>query len=70
MEKTSPKEEDEDNREGEIMDSNWILLKLDKGAIGKRVEVHQPSNNSWWVNLFFSINIHIYIYYLFFLGNY
>ncbi|GFZ00429.1 PHD finger family protein [Actinidia rufa] len=31
----------------EIMDANWILQKLGKDAIGKRVEVHQPSDNSW-----------------------
>uniref|UniRef100_A0A803P3Q7 Uncharacterized protein n=1 Tax=Cannabis sativa TaxID=3483 RepID=A0A803P3Q7_CANSA len=31
----------------EIMDANWILKKLGKDAIGKRVEVHQPSDNSW-----------------------
>ncbi|GJS97127.1 zinc finger, FYVE/PHD-type containing protein [Tanacetum coccineum] len=42
---------------GEIMDANWIIQKLGKHAIGKIVEVHQPSNNSWlfgenvfWVN--------------------
>ncbi|GKB49213.1 hypothetical protein Tco_0899966 [Tanacetum coccineum] len=32
---------------GEIMDANWIIQKLGKHAIGKIVEVHQPSNNSW-----------------------
>lgn len=31
----------------EIMDANWILKKLGKDAIGKRVEVHQQSDNSW-----------------------
>lgn len=31
----------------EIMDANWILKKLGKDAVGKRVEVHQPSENSW-----------------------
>ncbi|XP_028799794.1 uncharacterized protein LOC114755092 isoform X2 [Neltuma alba] len=31
----------------EIMDANWILMKLGKDAIGKRVEVHQTSDNSW-----------------------
>ncbi|XP_058073679.1 uncharacterized protein LOC131222567 isoform X2 [Magnolia sinica] len=30
----------------EVMDANWILKKLGKDAIGKRVEVHQPSDNS------------------------
>uniref|UniRef100_A0A7N0TXI6 Uncharacterized protein n=1 Tax=Kalanchoe fedtschenkoi TaxID=63787 RepID=A0A7N0TXI6_KALFE len=29
------------------MDANWILKRLGKDAIGKRVEVHQPSDNSW-----------------------
>ncbi|XP_059651864.1 uncharacterized protein LOC132299344 [Cornus florida] len=31
----------------EIMDANWVLQKLGKDAVGKRVEVHQPSDNSW-----------------------
>ncbi|KAM7263450.1 hypothetical protein ACFE04_001133 [Oxalis oulophora] len=31
----------------EIMDASWILRKLGKDAVGKRVEVHQPSDNSW-----------------------
>ncbi|XP_068648220.1 uncharacterized protein [Aristolochia californica] len=31
----------------EVMDANWILKKLGKDAIGKRVEVHQSSDNSW-----------------------
>ncbi|KAJ1400295.1 Zinc finger, PHD-type [Sesbania bispinosa] len=31
----------------EIMDANWILMKLGSDAIGKRVEVHQASDNSW-----------------------
>ncbi|XP_061352536.1 uncharacterized protein LOC133297404 isoform X2 [Gastrolobium bilobum] len=31
----------------EIMDANWILMKLGNDAIGKRVEVHQTSDNSW-----------------------
>lgn len=33
----------------EIMDANWILMKLGNDAIGKRVEVHQTSDNSWLV---------------------
>ncbi|KAL3732693.1 hypothetical protein ACJRO7_029358 [Eucalyptus globulus] len=37
----------QDNLLDEIMDANWILKKLGKDAIGKRVEVHQPSDNSW-----------------------
>lgn len=53
MEKTLTKEDEdasqwyEDTTRDEIMDANWILQKLGKDAIGKRVEVHQPSNNSW-----------------------
>ncbi|XP_024984459.1 uncharacterized protein LOC112520343 [Cynara cardunculus var. scolymus] len=31
----------------EIMDAKWIIQKLGKHAIGKMVEVLQPSNNSW-----------------------
>ncbi|KAL5543382.1 hypothetical protein UlMin_007166 [Ulmus minor] len=37
----------QDNLIDEIMDANWILKKLGKDAVGKRVEVHQPSDNSW-----------------------
>ncbi|KAL2514474.1 PHD finger family protein [Forsythia ovata] len=37
----------EDDTMNEIMDANWILQKLGKDAAGKRVEIHQPSNNSW-----------------------
>ncbi|XP_043692026.1 uncharacterized protein LOC122642576 [Telopea speciosissima] len=37
----------QDNPIDEAMDANWILKKLGKDAIGKRVEVHQPSSNSW-----------------------
>ncbi|PWA95460.1 RING/FYVE/PHD-type zinc finger family protein [Artemisia annua] len=32
---------------GEIMDANWIIQKLGKDAIGKKVEVHQRSNRTW-----------------------
>ncbi|KAL0289756.1 UNVERIFIED_CONTAM: hypothetical protein Sangu_2603800 [Sesamum angustifolium] len=31
----------------DFTDANWILQKLGKDAAGKRVEVHQASNNSW-----------------------
>ncbi|PNY05336.1 hypothetical protein L195_g001783 [Trifolium pratense] len=31
----------------EIMDANWILMRLGNDAIGKRVEVHQTSDSSW-----------------------
>ncbi|GKU88623.1 hypothetical protein SLEP1_g2862 [Rubroshorea leprosula] len=30
-----------------MMDASWILKKLGKDAIGKRVEVHQASDKSW-----------------------
>ncbi|KAJ6692081.1 PHD FINGER FAMILY PROTEIN [Salix purpurea] len=33
--------------QSEMIEANWILKKLGKDAIGKRVEVHQPSDNSW-----------------------
>ncbi|XP_027106877.1 uncharacterized protein [Coffea arabica] len=52
-EKVSTKNEDDasrvygDRSMDEIMDANWILQKLGKDAMGKRVEVHQPSDNSW-----------------------
>lgn len=31
----------------EPMNADWILQKLGKNAIGKRVEVHQSSDDSW-----------------------
>ncbi|XP_022960261.1 uncharacterized protein LOC111461058 [Cucurbita moschata] len=37
----------QDNLLDEIMDANWILKKLGKDAIGKRVEVQHPSDKSW-----------------------
>lgn len=37
----------EDSTIKDFSDANWILQKLGKGAAGKRVEVHQPSSNSW-----------------------
>lgn len=37
----------EDSTIKDFSDVNWILQKLGKGAAGKRVEVHQPSSNSW-----------------------
>ncbi|XP_047310949.1 uncharacterized protein LOC124914444 [Impatiens glandulifera] len=37
----------EDTSINEILDANWILQKLGKDSIGKRVEIHQPSDNSW-----------------------
>lgn len=53
MEKSSFNEDEDvlvshkDSLMDEIMNANWILKKLGKDAIGKRVEVHQPSDNSW-----------------------
>ncbi|KAJ9563511.1 hypothetical protein OSB04_008671 [Centaurea solstitialis] len=38
--------EDIDSME-DIMDANWIIQKLGKDAIGKVVEVHQRTNNTW-----------------------
>ncbi|KAL3643515.1 hypothetical protein CASFOL_014330 [Castilleja foliolosa] len=37
----------EDNTVKDFTDANWILQKLGKDAAGKRVEIHQPSNNTW-----------------------
>ncbi|KAL0464438.1 UNVERIFIED_CONTAM: hypothetical protein Slati_0331400 [Sesamum latifolium] len=37
----------DDNTMKEFTDANWILQKLGKDAAGKRVEIHQPSNNTW-----------------------
>ncbi|XP_022953975.1 uncharacterized protein LOC111456373 [Cucurbita moschata] len=37
----------QDNLLDEIMDANWILKKLGKDAIGKRVEVQHPTDKSW-----------------------
>ncbi|KAG9456473.1 hypothetical protein H6P81_000981 [Aristolochia fimbriata] len=53
MEKASLREDEtegqmhRDRPIDEDMDANWILKKLGKDAIGKRVEVHQSSDNSW-----------------------
>ncbi|XP_074285152.1 uncharacterized protein LOC141610791 [Silene latifolia] len=38
---------EDENLTNEIMDANWILKKLGRHAVGKRVMVHQPSDNSW-----------------------
>ncbi|KAG8650128.1 hypothetical protein MANES_07G007000v8 [Manihot esculenta] len=35
------------HQDSEMMEASWILKKLGKDAIGKRVEVHQPLDNSW-----------------------
>ncbi|KAL8500819.1 hypothetical protein ACS0TY_020414 [Phlomoides rotata] len=37
----------EDNKVEEFIDANWILQKLGKAAAGKRVEIHQSSDNTW-----------------------
>jgi len=47
MEHEDDLESQEDNLMNEMMDANWVLKKLGRDAIGKRVEVHQPSDNSW-----------------------
>ncbi|KAI4323419.1 hypothetical protein L6164_023026 [Bauhinia variegata] len=53
MEKASLNEDEnteqphQDTLMDEIMDANWILMKLGKDAIGKRVEVHHTADNSW-----------------------
>jgi hypothetical protein len=35
----------------EVIDVNWILRKLGKDAIGKRIEVHQDSDGKWSVSI-------------------
>ncbi|WCJ18503.1 PHD finger family protein [Euphorbia peplus] len=49
MEKSPFNEEEvtQSNQDSEMMEASWILKKLGKDAVGKRVEVHQPSDNSW-----------------------
>ncbi|KAH9611987.1 hypothetical protein KSS87_007149 [Heliosperma pusillum] len=47
-----PKHQDEDatasqGQRKELGDDTWIVSKLGRDVIGKRVEVHQPSDNSW-----------------------
>ncbi|KAJ6948438.1 hypothetical protein NC651_002699 [Populus alba x Populus x berolinensis] len=52
MDKTMYNEDEdmsESHLDSEMMEANWILKKLGKDAIGKRVEVHQPSDNSWYL---------------------
>lgn len=36
-----------ENTVNKILDDNWILMKLGKDAVGKRVEVYQPFDNTW-----------------------
>ncbi|XP_042066085.1 uncharacterized protein LOC121809496 isoform X3 [Salvia splendens] len=45
----------EDNTIKEFTDANWILQKLGKNAAGKRIEIHQSSNDSWSAG---ALNIH------------
>ncbi|KAJ4833342.1 hypothetical protein Tsubulata_000566 [Turnera subulata] len=49
MEKSSIDEDEglQSNQDSEMMEASWILKKLGKDAIGKRVEVHQSSDNTW-----------------------
>jgi hypothetical protein len=50
MEKTMYNEDEgmpPSHLDSEMTEANRILKKLGKDAIGKRVEVHQPSDNSW-----------------------
>ncbi|XP_073105374.1 uncharacterized protein [Elaeis guineensis] len=46
----------QENLMDEAMDANWILQKLGKDAIGKRVEVHQSTDNSWHQGIVSDIN--------------
>ncbi|CAI0404675.1 unnamed protein product [Linum tenue] len=34
-------------QDSEMLEASWILKKLGNDAIGKRIEVHQPSESSW-----------------------
>ncbi|XP_020104510.1 uncharacterized protein LOC109721355 [Ananas comosus] len=43
----SPAKPHQESPADEVMDANWILRKLGKDAIGKRVEVRLSSDNSW-----------------------
>lgn len=36
----------------EMLDASWILKKLGKDAKGKKVQVHEASDNSWYMELF------------------
>ncbi|XP_074308421.1 uncharacterized protein LOC141643249 isoform X2 [Silene latifolia] len=50
VEKRTHQDEDATASQGkrkEMGDDTWILSKLGRDAIGKRVEIHQPSDNSW-----------------------
>ncbi|CAL5093325.1 unnamed protein product [Urochloa decumbens] len=43
----APAKRHQQSTDDEAMDANWILRKLGKDAIGKRVEVHQASDGKW-----------------------
>lgn len=47
--KSAKKHQQSTNDEG--MDANWILRKLGKDAIGKRIEVHLASDGKWLVSI-------------------
>jgi hypothetical protein len=42
-----PAKRHQQSTDDEVMDANWILRKLGKDAIGKRIEVHQASDGKW-----------------------
>ena len=44
-----PAKRHQQSTDDEVMDANWILRKLGKDAIGKRIEVHQASDGKWFV---------------------
>ena len=44
-----PAKRHQQSTDDEVMDANWILRKLGKDAIGKRIEVHQASDAKWFV---------------------
>ncbi|WVZ90450.1 hypothetical protein U9M48_036752 [Paspalum notatum var. saurae] len=42
-----PAKKHQQSTDDEVMDANWILRKLGKDAIGKRIEVHLTSDDKW-----------------------
>jgi hypothetical protein len=46
---TTPAKRHQQSTDDEVMDANWILRKLGKDAIGKRIEVHLTSDGKWLV---------------------
>lgn len=44
---TTPAKRHQQSTDDEVMDANWILRKLGKDAIGKRIEVHLTSDGKW-----------------------